>query len=146
LYGMMHQQVQFLGIKEYANQQRLLEGIRDEGVSMNIKFFRVLSNKPARSRGIGCTSIELRYDSNQFKGASCSGIDTEFFYPAQDKFEPGEAELLKRICVDCPVMEACLEWGIVMERYGVWGGTTPVERLGIRKRLNLIVSNPQHNS
>ena len=116
------------------------------GIKMEIKFFRVLSKKPARSRGMGYTSIELRYDSNQFKGASCSGIDTEFFYPAQDKFEPGEAELLKRICVDCPVMEACLEWGIAMERYGVWGGTTPLERFGIRKRFNLIVSNPQHNS
>jgi len=116
------------------------------GTDMEIKFFRVLSKKPARSRGMGYTAIELRYDSNQFKDASCSGIETDFFYPAQDKFEAGEAELLKRICVDCPVMEACLEWGIAMERYGIWGGTTPFERFGIRKRLNLIVSDPQHNS
>ena len=116
------------------------------GTDMEIKFFRVLSKKPARSRGMGYTAIELRYDTAQFKGASCLGIDTDFFYPAQDKFEPGEAQLLKRICVDCPVMDACLEWGLAMERYGVWGGTTPFERFGIRKRLNIMVSDPQHNS
>jgi WhiB family redox-sensing transcriptional regulator len=95
---------------------------------------------------MGYTAIELRYDTNQFNEAACLGIDTDFFYPAQDKFEPGEAQLLKRICVECPVMEACLEWGLAMERYGVWGGTTPFERFAIRKRLNIMVSDPQHNS
>jgi hypothetical protein len=43
------------------------------------------------------------------------------------------------------VMEACLEWGIAMERYGVWGATTPHERFAIRKRHNLMVNDPQHN-
>lgn len=110
-----------------------------------IKFFRVLSQSKPRSRGTGYVSYQLRYDTSKFKGASCTGIDTEFFYPQQDKFEPGEAELLKRICVDCPVMDACLEWGIAMERYGVWGGTTPFERFAIRKRHGIMVNDPQHN-
>ena len=113
---------------------------------MDIKFFRVLSRGTPRSRGTGYKSYQLRYDSEQFKGASCSGLDTDFFYPAQDKFEPGEAELLKRICVDCPVKKACLEWGLTMERYGVWGGTTPFDRFVIRKSLGIMVSDPQHNA
>jgi hypothetical protein len=113
---------------------------------MDIKFFRVLNKKAPRSRGVGYQAYELRYDSAQFKGASCAGLDTDFFYPAQDKFEPGEAELLKRICVDCPVKKACLEWGLTMERYGVWGGTTPFDRFIIRKSLGIMVSDPQHNS
>lgn len=109
-----------------------------------IKFFSVLSHSATRSRGAGYVSYQLKYDSSKWKNASCLGIDTEFFYPQQDKFEPGEAQLLKRICVDCPVMEACLEWGITMERYGVWGGTTPMERSVIRKRHNIMVVEPKH--
>ena len=115
-------------------------------LNMQIRFFRVLNQKAPRSRGVGYKAYELRYDNSQFDGAACAGVDTEFFYPAKDKFEPGEAALLKRICVDCPVKQACLEWGVTMERYGVWGGTTPFERWGIRKRLGIMVADPQQNS
>jgi hypothetical protein len=111
-----------------------------------IKFFHVLSQSSSRYKGNQVIAYRLRYDSAKWKGASCQGIDTEFFYPQQDKFEEGEAELLKRICIDCPVMEACLEWGVTMERYGVWGATTPFERFAIRKRNNIMVSDPQHNA
>jgi hypothetical protein len=110
-----------------------------------IKFFRVLSQTNPRYKGSDTVSYQLKYDPEKWKGASCAGIDTEFFYPQQDKFEAGEAELLKRICVDCPVMEACLEWGIAMERYGVWGATTPFERFAIRKRHNIMVNEPKQN-
>jgi WhiB family redox-sensing transcriptional regulator len=112
---------------------------------MKIRFFRVLSQAKPYSRGNGSDTYQLRYDAKQFENAACQGIDTEFFYPPQDKFAPGEAEILKRICVECPVMDACLEWGLVHERYGVWGGTTPYERFGLRKQLNILVSDPAHN-
>jgi hypothetical protein len=113
---------------------------------MKIKFFRVLSQRTLKYKGKDVVAYELKYDQKQWKNASCAGIDTEFFYPAKDKFEEGEAELLKRICVDCPAMQACQEWGVAMERYGVWGATTPFERFAIRKRLNIMVSDPQHNA
>jgi WhiB family redox-sensing transcriptional regulator len=110
-----------------------------------IKFFRVLSQSSPRHKGANKVSYQLKYNPKMWQGASCAGIDTEFFYPQQDKFEKGEAELLKRICIDCPVMEACLEWGIAMERYGVWGATTPHERFAIRKQHGIMVNDPQHN-
>lgn len=110
------------------------------------KYFRVLSQKGGRYRSNSVVSYQLRYDPAQFNGAACAGLDTEFFYPQQDKFEPGEAELLKRICVECPVMDACLEWAIASERYGVWGATTPMERFAIRKRHNIMVSDPSHRA
>ena len=108
------------------------------------KYFRVLSQKGGKTRGKSIVSYQLRYDSKQFNNASCEGLDTEFFYPPQEKFEPGEAELLKRICIECPVMEACLEWAIAHERYGVWGATTPYERGVNRKGYNIMVSDPAH--
>jgi WhiB family redox-sensing transcriptional regulator len=34
----------------------------------------------------------------------------------------------------CPLLSQCLEFALVNnERFGVWGGTTPEERRGIRK-------------
>lgn len=38
--------------------------------------------------------------------------------------------LALRVCGGCPVREACLAHALgVPERYGVWGGTTPEQRL-----------------
>lgn len=113
---------------------------------MKIRFFRVLNQKVSRSRGSDYGAYKLKYDELQFDGAACVGIDTEFFYPPRDKFQDGEAALLKRMCLNCPVKQACLEWGLTMERYGVWGGTTPYERFSIRKQLEIVVSDPQYNS
>jgi WhiB family redox-sensing transcriptional regulator len=42
----------------------------------------------------------------------------------------------KEICGRCNVISECLEYGI-NEEYGVWGGTTPVERHAIRSRKTL---------
>lgn len=37
----------------------------------------------------------------------------------------------------CPLLEACREFAIVNnERYGVWGGMSPPERVALRKELN----------
>lgn len=54
------------------------------------------------------------------------------FFPPDDK--PVARDFYrnaKAICVRCPVMDKCLEYGIE-ENYGVWGGTTPTERAAMR--------------
>jgi WhiB family redox-sensing transcriptional regulator len=43
----------------------------------------------------------------------------------------------RRVCRMCPVAAECLEWALTNdERYGMWGGMTPVERrdLGLPER------------
>lgn len=50
------------------------------------------------------------------------GVRTEKKKEAEDK--------AKAICVGCPVINECLDHALtVPENYGVWGGTTPEERL-----------------
>jgi WhiB family redox-sensing transcriptional regulator len=38
----------------------------------------------------------------------------------------------KLVCAGCEVRKECLEYGI-REDYGVWGGTTPLERKTLRR-------------
>ena len=47
----------------------------------------------------------------------------------------------RKICVDCPVIEQCLEYALDERiEHGVWGGCSERERRRILKRRRLAVS------
>lgn len=50
----------------------------------------------------------------------------EAFYDEED-VEPARA-----VCRRCPLATACLDYALDNEEYGVWGGTTPAERVALR--------------
>jgi WhiB family redox-sensing transcriptional regulator len=59
-----------------------------------------------------------------------------------EKFFPSDGvgvEIAKRICVDCPVREACLEYALFHNiEHGVWGGASErARRRMIRQRRSL---------
>lgn len=64
-----------------------------------------------------------------------SGVDPELFFPEQG----GSSLQAKAICASCPVMQECRETAVRGPAWlqGVWGGTTPLERDRIRKRLRI---------
>lgn len=65
------------------------------------------------------------------RGALCAQVDPDLFYP--DKGMP--AEPAKRICRNCDVRQQCLDYALAnLERHGVWGGTSPAERLLILRQ------------
>ena len=109
------------------------------------KHHTVVSHEKVRNRTRWYERWVLRYNPRNFDGANCKGIDTDIFYPAKEKFDPSEERLFTRMCNNCPVQEACLEWGIAHERFGVWGGTTPPMRTRIRTKLGIFIADPQHN-
>ncbi|MBT0568597.1 WhiB family transcriptional regulator [Williamsia sp. CHRR-6] len=55
----------------------------------------------------------------------CRQVDPDLWFP-----EVGERDTAaKRICADCPVTGECLDWALATdERFGIWGGLSPVER------------------
>lgn len=85
----------------------------------------------------------LEYDAKQFDGALCKGIDTEIFYPDVLVFPPSEERYFRKFCGGCPAKDACLEWGLSHEKYGVWGGTSPATRRHMRKELGIGVAEPR---
>lgn len=70
-------------------------------------------------------------------GALCaaSGQDPDLWHPAHGN--RAAAMRARQICQRCPVRESCLKWALdANEGHGIWGGTTPRERVKIRKRAN----------
>jgi WhiB family redox-sensing transcriptional regulator len=65
----------------------------------------------------------------QDRGA-CKGTDPEAFFPVKG----GSTAEAKAVCAACPVRAECLEYALVRgERFGVWGGTSEMERRGMRR-------------
>ena len=62
--------------------------------------------------------------------AACVGLDTELFFPVDDR--AASVETPRRVCRGCPVRTACLADALATEdparRFGIVGGTTPGER------------------
>ncbi|MEU1039248.1 WhiB family transcriptional regulator [Streptomyces sp. NPDC005551] len=62
--------------------------------------------------------------------ALCAQTGADFFFP-----EPGSSvREAKRICGMCEMRSACLDYALNNdERFGVWGGLSEKERLGLRR-------------
>jgi len=63
--------------------------------------------------------------------AACEGRDPtgRIFFPERGH----SATRAKAICARCPVADACLEWALEHEDYGVYGGKTADERAEMRR-------------
>jgi WhiB family redox-sensing transcriptional regulator len=69
--------------------------------------------------------------------AACLGVDPELFFP--ERGEWAKAERAKQVCRGCAVQGACLHDALhgpqaAMDEAGIFGGTTPRERRGLRRR------------
>lgn len=71
------------------------------------------------------------------KKAACLGAEPEQFFPIRVEagWKGGKTRrTINEYCVPCPVKAECLEEGM-KERLGIWGGTTPKERMKLRVEL-----------
>lgn len=84
----------------------------------------------------------LKYDRELMEQGACNGLDTELFYPPQDFFRAEDKRYYARLCSRCPILEACQEWGLVHEKYGIWGGMTPDMRTAERTRRGWGLTDP----
>ena len=84
----------------------------------------LVGDRLPQSSGWGVKHMDLEW----FKQAACTNTDSKVFY------HNNIVDDLKAIgvCLDCPVMDECLEFAIKHEEHGVWGGTTERERNKIR--------------
>lgn len=63
--------------------------------------------------------------------ANCQDVDIDIFFPGSG--EGYKVKIAKKICGGCPVKAECLKQALSNpDEQGVWGGTTPKERLNIR--------------
>ncbi len=66
--------------------------------------------------------------------AACSGVASDTFFPASE--EETAANAARKICAECPVRDACLQYALsTNQTAGVWGGLDAGERRRMRRRL-----------
>lgn len=64
------------------------------------------------------------------RDAICAQTDPESFFPELG----GSTKDPKRVCAVCPVKSECLQYALdTDQRFGVWGGTSEVERRRMRR-------------
>lgn len=80
-------------------------------------------------------SMQLSVASSPFDGTQlCTTYSTDIFYP--EEYEDANVAQAKTICNDCWIKDKCLAYALsTNEKEGVWGGTTPIERKRIRRRV-----------
>lgn len=93
-----------------------------------------------------------RHKYPEFDGTqNCYGKDTEHFYlddRAKD-FSKKKRKLLmdaQILCSTCPFLEPCRTYALHNEEYGIWGGTTPMERKILRKKFGIKLISRKQNS
>lgn len=69
-------------------------------------------------------------DPRSMEGANCATTGGDAFFPDKG----GSTRDAKRVCANCDIRDACLEYALDHdERFGVWGGLSERERRQIRK-------------
>lgn len=72
-------------------------------------------------------------ETNYFAGALCKGQSVERFFPTKRS----NPELYRKFCSSCPVQELCLEFSLVFNSYGVWGGLTRSQRARLPRAVKV---------
>ena len=71
------------------------------------RHHKVIATKGSTNRyGRGLVAYVLRYNARLWDRAICRGIETDVFYPAQELFSRDEERMFRKMCADCPVMQA----------------------------------------
>lgn len=82
---------------------------------------------------------EPNVDNNWRMFATCKSVDPAVFYsPGEERGRNRLAReaTAKQVCFRCPVIDDCLNFALETgEPHGVWGGTTPTERLTMRRSV-----------
>ena len=97
-----------------------------------------MTARPAQAGAIASATSLLPAPGAWAESALCAQTDPDAWFP--DKGQHVAARNAVKICGRCPVRAECLEyalsgadsWGGIV--HGVWGGTTPRERIQIRRK------------
>ncbi|MFE6946585.1 WhiB family transcriptional regulator [Streptomyces chartreusis] len=78
--------------------------------------------------------------SDWFHEAKCGVEDPGIFFPPYGSRDSSRhVEIAKSLCAHCPVASHCLDWAMTTrQETGIWGGLTPYERKGLRRRRAIV--------
>ena len=97
------------------------------------KDYRIVTTR----QGVEKVAAVMPYPS--LEGALCIGDDS-YTDPAHKNVE--DLAYRRAKCGRCPAMNACREWAVAHESWGLWGGTTAGERQAIRDERGQMMFEP----
>ena len=80
----------------------------------------------------------IEYASNWRAASACLNADPDLFFPvAVGNAVSKQVSRALRLCQECTVRQHCLDFAMQTgEKDGIWGGTTPEERVRARRARN----------
>jgi WhiB family redox-sensing transcriptional regulator len=80
----------------------------------------------------------IEYDTDWRAAGACLAADPDLFFPVAVGTAAGkETSRALTFCHGCPVKRQCLEFAMrTGEANGIWGGTTPEERIRVLRGRN----------
>ena len=80
----------------------------------------------------------IEYASNWRAASACLNADPDLFFPvAVGNAVSKQVSRALRLCQECTVRQDCLDFAMQTgEKDGIWGGTTPEERIRARRARN----------
>jgi WhiB family transcriptional regulator, redox-sensing transcriptional regulator len=80
----------------------------------------------------------IEYAANWRAASACLNADPDMFFPVAAGTAAGkQTARALRICQGCPVRQQCLDFAMQSgEKDGIWGGTTPEQRIRARRGRN----------
>lgn len=93
---------------------------------------------PRKERGPRVMA-EFKSPSQPPRDGACKSYPTEWWFPPKHATKESMENMAsaKKICSSCHVRQECLEYAIVWEAFGIWGGMTENQRMHLRRRLNI---------
>jgi WhiB family transcriptional regulator, redox-sensing transcriptional regulator len=80
----------------------------------------------------------IEYATDWRAASACLNADPDIFFPvAVGTAASNQVSLALRLCQGCTVRQHCLDFAMQSgEKEGIWGGTTPDERIRARRARN----------
>ncbi|HYA68556.1 MAG TPA: WhiB family transcriptional regulator [Acidimicrobiales bacterium] len=80
-------------------------------------------------------------DTTWMANGKCRDMDPAIFFPSDGV----GVQVAQRICGECPVKDACLEYALADRvDHGVWGGTSERERRRILRYRRVLLRQPTY--
>lgn len=81
------------------------------------------------------------YATNWRAAGACLSADPDLFFPITTGAPAAmQVKQAQRICAGCQVRQQCFDFAMSSgESHGVWGGTTPEERIRVRRQRTRLV-------
>lgn len=78
------------------------------------------------------------YGTEWRTAGACLSADPDLFFPiATGAVAVRDIARAQQICARCTVRQECLDFAMrTGEMHGIWGGTTPEERIRVRRQRN----------